>query len=292
MIYKYYYDGFRSVTGLITCVILIFQKIYYNYDTLNISLKEGYVLSTSLTKPHDYNTLEPLKFKQNEYIKKENRNKSYRIYYLGKQKEDEIEGDKFVMQTNNYDGFVPIFIETNSKNRFNKLARKKIKEEIKNEIRRHNIEIKNKKMNQSETIDDMSSYLMKRRRVIDIKRKLSDDNFNNLEDSNNINKLNMRLKPMSSDSLNDFVIKKINLDNKQDIETEIPSEEINHMLEFKKNVINEIKLKNTKFPDHIKEKINEQKDLMNEIKDNKITLQKLPEILENIENNNITETIV
>jgi hypothetical protein len=82
MIYKYYYDGFRSVTGLITSVILIFQKLYYNYDTLNIALKEGYVLSTSLTKPHDFNTLEPIKFKRNEYIKKEKTQKSYRIYYL------------------------------------------------------------------------------------------------------------------------------------------------------------------------------------------------------------------
>ena len=287
MIYKYYYDGFRSVTGLITCVILIFQKIYYNYDTLNISLKEGYVLSTSLTKPHDYNTLEPLKFKQNEYIKKENRNKSYRIYYLGKQKEDEIEGDKFVMQTNNYDGFTPIFIETNSKNRFNKLARKRIKEEIKNEIRRQNIEIKNKKTILSDTIDDMTPYLMKKCRVIDIKRKLSDDNLNNLNNyensNNNINNLNMRLnKPMSPDSLNDFIINRINLNNKSDIETEISSDEINNILETRANVINEIKLKNTKFPDHIKEKINERKDLMNEIKNNNITLQNIPEITETI----------
>ena len=298
MIYKYYYDGFRSVTGLITCVILIFQKIYYNYDTLNISLKEGYVLSTSLTKPHDYNTLEPIKFKQNEYIKKENRNKSYRIYYLGKQKEDDIEGDKFVMQTNNYEGFIPIFIETNSKNRFNKLARKKIKKEIKNEIRRHNIEIKNKKMNQSEKIDDMSYYLMKKRRVIDIKRKLSDDNLNNLnnlEDSNIKNQLNMRINnPVSSDSLNDFIInlEQCTLNNKHDIETEIPSEEINHILESRTNVINKIKLKNTKIQDHIKEKINERKDLMNEIKNKNITLQNISEITENIENNNITDTLV
>ena len=49
------------------------------------------------------------------------------------------------------------------------------------------------------------------------------------------------------------------------------------------NVVNEIKLKNTKIPDHIKEKINERKDLMNEIKNNNnITLQNIPEITETI----------
>jgi hypothetical protein len=136
MIYKYYYDGFRSVTGLITSVILIFQKLYYNYDTLNIALKKGYVLSTSLTKPHDFNTLEPIKFKRNEYIKKEKTQKSYRIYYLGEQIEDDIIGDKYAMQTNNGKNFIPIFIEKNNKkkNNLTKLARKRIKNEIKNEI--------------------------------------------------------------------------------------------------------------------------------------------------------------
>jgi hypothetical protein len=81
MIYNYYYDGFRSVTGLFSCIILIIQKLYNNYSTLNLSLKEKYVLSTSLNKPCDYNTLDPIKFKTNEYIHKQNSINSYQVIY-------------------------------------------------------------------------------------------------------------------------------------------------------------------------------------------------------------------
>jgi hypothetical protein len=260
MIYKYYYDGFRSITGLITCVILIFQKLYYNYDTLNISLKEGYVLSTSLTKPHDFNTLEPIKFKQNEYLKRHNTNKSYRIYYLGKEKENDVEGDKFVMQ-NSYNEFTPIFIETNNKNKLNKLAREKIKEGIKNEIRCHNIDMtiqrnnsKKRRLN-SDTIQDISECINNQIMLKKINEVEEDEKDNNTNDKihdeiHNIihDEIHNKIHDEIHNKIHDEIHNKIHdeIHNKiPNIENEISNDEIHDILEKKINVLNKIKLQNT-----------------------------------------------
>ena len=123
MIYYYYYNGFRSITGLFTSVILIFQKLYNNYDILNLSLNEKYILSTTLIKPHEYNTLEPSKFKQNEYIKKENPSKSYHLYYVDTH-------DKYILITNDH---ISVYPEDDNNDK-NKL--KDIRKQIKNKIKK------------------------------------------------------------------------------------------------------------------------------------------------------------
>ena len=54
-------------------------------------------------------------------------------------------------------------------------------------------------------------------------------------------------------------------------------EEINDIMNMKSHINDEIKLKNRKIPDHIKEKYNERADLMNQIKKNNIHLNKISE---------------
>lgn len=120
-IFGYHYNGFRSITGLFSSIILIFSKIYYNFNILDISLKEQYILSTTLIKPHDYNTLEPIKFKFNEYIKRENNSKSYKLFYLDKY-------DKYLLITSNH---VSIFsVNHDSDKNINKSLRKDVQNKI------------------------------------------------------------------------------------------------------------------------------------------------------------------
>jgi len=329
MIYKNYYDGFRSVTGLITCVILIFQKLYYNYDTLNISLKEGYVLSTTLTKPHDYNTLEPIKFRQNEYIKKYNKNKSYRIYYLGKETEDDIEYDKYAMQTYNEIEPTPILIpydkNKNHINKFNKLVRKKIKDRIKNEIRINNTDNNtdnNEYDNMKKSLDLRELNIKNKKRKTDMSKDNNDNNHINndyQENKNNQNNKNNQivLYDNQNDQNNQIVLydnqnnknnQIVLYDNQNDqnnqhnlnntpiqpisprkrktisylsIENDMDIEEINDIMNMKSHINDEIKLKNKKISDHIKEKFkekfNERAELMNQIKNNNIDLNKISE---------------
>lgn len=338
MIYKYYYDGFRSVTGLLTCVILIFQKLYYNYDTLNISLNEGYALSTSLTKPHDYNTLEPIKFRQNEYIKKYNKKKSYRIYYLGKETEDDVEYDKYAMQTYNEIDPTPILIpydkNKSNTNKLNKVVRQKIKERIKNEIRTNNADntmyndIKNSldnrelkkrkillniseeniqteqnnfdkqnnfdnqivlyKSNETKTENETENntnqiVLYKPNETEQAKQEVPN---NNDIQSNSIEIVKKELEQLKSSerSLRNNICEPISPRRRQNIlslslEDDMDIEEINDMINMKSHVNDEIKLKNTKIPDNIKAKINERKDLMNQINNNTVTLNKISETI-------------
>jgi hypothetical protein len=131
MIYKYYYNGFRSITGLFSVVILIFQKIYYNYDILKLSLRKNFIISTSLVKPHDYNTLEPIKFKCTQYIKKEHENKSYNLFYLENR-------DQFLLTTKEH---VSIFPKKNDKNKKIKNVRNILINKInKDKINKDNID--------------------------------------------------------------------------------------------------------------------------------------------------------
>lgn len=313
MIYKNYYDGFRSVTGLITCVILIFQKLYYNYDTLNISLKEKYVLSTTLTKPHDYNTLEPIKFRQNEYIKKYNKNKSYRIYYLGKETEDDIEYDKYAMQTYNETEPTPILIpydkNKNHINKCNKLVRQKIKDRIKNEIRSNNIDNKDYK-NTHKSLDkrDFITKNKKRKLIHNISKDdisiktISEENTeaNIIHEENNTYNFSLveynisdnQIVKYDENKLSDVCINTVSKFDEPisprkiqnnliclSIENDMDVQEINEIMNMKSHINDEIKLKNTKIPDHIKEKINERKNLLNEIKNNDINLNKISETI-------------
>jgi len=62
-IYKYYYDGFRTVTGLITNTILIVQKLYKNRSILTSAIKKEYVQSTILLNAFFYNDFDKIKFK-------------------------------------------------------------------------------------------------------------------------------------------------------------------------------------------------------------------------------------
>jgi len=177
LIYHYYYDGFRSVTGLISSVLLILQKLYYNYDVLNMSINRKYILSTTLVKPYDYNTLEPIKFKQSEYIKKENYKKSYRVYYLN----DLIQGvDNFLIQTR--DGFQPITLYDD--NNISKEELKNIRNIIKTQIKK----IKFNKFNKNNVSSDDES-----RDNLDLFENKSDINSHILEINENIKNSNCRL---------------------------------------------------------------------------------------------------
>lgn len=53
----YFYDGFRSVTGLITNFLLVYKKLYDDRNVL-INCKQTIGLSTALTEPVCYNTLD------------------------------------------------------------------------------------------------------------------------------------------------------------------------------------------------------------------------------------------
>lgn len=66
LILYYYYNGFRSVTNLITSILLIIQKLQKNYFILKISYHDEYVQSTILFRPYFYNTLDKDKFNINE----------------------------------------------------------------------------------------------------------------------------------------------------------------------------------------------------------------------------------
>ena len=166
MIYYYYYDGFRSVTGLISSVLLILQKLYYNYDVLNMSLKRKYILSTSLVKPYDYNTLEPIKFKQSEYIKKENYKKSYRVYYL----DDSIKGiDNFIIQTIN--GFTPITIYDNN---ISKDELKSIRNIIKTQIKTIKLNVNH--YMKSDDLDDSGDDSDIRSHILQINENIRNSN--------------------------------------------------------------------------------------------------------------------
>jgi hypothetical protein len=65
IIFGYYYDGFRSVTALITNVLLITGKVWNDWNIVNDCItKDCPALSTSLSEPLSYNVLdEKLKHK-------------------------------------------------------------------------------------------------------------------------------------------------------------------------------------------------------------------------------------
>jgi hypothetical protein len=161
MIYKYYYDGFRSITGLFSIVILIFQKLYYNYDVLQLSLDNNFIISTSLMKPHDYNTLDPIKFKYNQYIKKEHDNKSYNLYYIDKY-------DTYFLIT--HDEHISIFSNKDNKNN-------NIKKQLKNKIK------KDKLNNSDLTLDKLIEQLQDNDDINTIENKNENENEN--ENDNN-----------------------------------------------------------------------------------------------------------
>jgi len=62
LILYYYYNGFRSVTSLLTSMLLIIQKLQRNYSILHLSRNKEYVQSTILFRPYFYNTLDKERF--------------------------------------------------------------------------------------------------------------------------------------------------------------------------------------------------------------------------------------
>jgi hypothetical protein len=179
---------------------------------------------------------------------------------LGKEKENDVEGDKFVMQ-NSYNEFTPIFIETNNKNKLNKLAREKIKEGIKNEIRCHNIDMtiqrnnsKKRRLN-SDTIQDISECINNQIMLKKINEVEEDEKDNNTNDKihdeihNRIHdEIHNKIHDEIHNKIHDEIHNKIHdeIHNKiPNIENEISNDEIHDILEKKINVLNKIKLQNT-----------------------------------------------
>lgn len=59
IIFHYYYDGFRSVTSLITNVLLVVGKVWNDWNIVNDCLtKDCMALSTALSEPLSYNVLD------------------------------------------------------------------------------------------------------------------------------------------------------------------------------------------------------------------------------------------
>lgn len=67
-IFTYYYNGDKSITGLIASIILILQKLQKNYSVTSESLQKGYIQSTILFRPYFYNTIDKNKFNTNEIL--------------------------------------------------------------------------------------------------------------------------------------------------------------------------------------------------------------------------------
>lgn len=66
IIFYFYYDGFRSVTALITNVLLVVGKVWNDWNIVNDCLtKDCMALSTALNKPLSYNVLDE-KLKNND----------------------------------------------------------------------------------------------------------------------------------------------------------------------------------------------------------------------------------
>ena len=74
-IYLYSYNGYRSITGLFSSVLLVLEKLYYNYTVLYLVNNQHWVFSTKNIKPASYNILNP-RYKhnfQNKYDKNRDR---------------------------------------------------------------------------------------------------------------------------------------------------------------------------------------------------------------------------
>ena len=71
LIFYFFYDGFRSVTGLLTNVLLVIGKLYSTWDICAHSRgKPTLALSTTRTEPVSYNDIDP------DYINKIEMSKS------------------------------------------------------------------------------------------------------------------------------------------------------------------------------------------------------------------------
>ena len=85
LVYMYGYDGYRSITGLFSSVLLTLEKLYYNYSILDLVITQHWVFSTKNVKPVCYNVLNPRTYYHSNSngendlfdIEKENPKKSY-----------------------------------------------------------------------------------------------------------------------------------------------------------------------------------------------------------------------
>jgi len=87
LVYIYGYDGYRSITGLFSSVLLTLEKLYYNYSILDLVINQHWVFSTKNVKPVCYNVLNPRTYYHSNSngenaddlfdIEKENPKKSY-----------------------------------------------------------------------------------------------------------------------------------------------------------------------------------------------------------------------
>ena len=59
LVYMYGYDGYRSITGLFSSVLLTLEKLYYNYSVLDLVINQHWVFSTKNVNPVCYNVLNP-----------------------------------------------------------------------------------------------------------------------------------------------------------------------------------------------------------------------------------------
>ena len=87
LVYIYGYDGYRSITGLFSSVLLTLEKLYHNYSVLYLVINQYWVFSTKNVNPVCYNVLNPQTYYHSNYqhenaddlfdIEKVNPKKSY-----------------------------------------------------------------------------------------------------------------------------------------------------------------------------------------------------------------------
>jgi hypothetical protein len=62
LVFYYYYDGYKTATGLLTNIMLMIQKVFKNKNILLESRDKTRVLSTMLMAPYHYNMLDVSKY--------------------------------------------------------------------------------------------------------------------------------------------------------------------------------------------------------------------------------------
>lgn len=60
LIFYYYYDGFKSVTTIISNVLLVSDKLYNLVDICKESIKDTLALSTNRVEKRSYNVIDPI----------------------------------------------------------------------------------------------------------------------------------------------------------------------------------------------------------------------------------------
>jgi hypothetical protein len=76
LVYIYGYNGYRSITGLFSSILLVIEKLYYNYSVLNLVMTQCWVFSTKNVKPVSYNVLNPRN--QTNFINNRNYNRTHK----------------------------------------------------------------------------------------------------------------------------------------------------------------------------------------------------------------------